>query len=147
LGAQQAKLDADLRTSALLGTPSVPSVHDYYTFALTDGGRLVPMANELIDRHLAILVAVRRFPCMGGAGSRSLRFNNYVRMQHFACRSTYVPLRRLLGDIVRREVLQRLFAGHGTLGSYLRDALQEGIADIVACLHVPRVWACGVFLF
>ena len=30
LGAQQGKLDADLRTSALLGTPSVQSVHDYY---------------------------------------------------------------------------------------------------------------------
>jgi hypothetical protein len=27
---------------------------------------------------------------------------------------------------------------HGTLGSYLRDALQEGNADAVACLHVPR---------
>jgi hypothetical protein len=29
LGAQQGKLDADLSTSALLGTPSVRSVHDY----------------------------------------------------------------------------------------------------------------------
>jgi hypothetical protein len=25
-----------------------------------------------------------------------------------------------------------------TLGSYLRDALQEGNADVVACLVVPR---------
>jgi hypothetical protein len=31
------KLDADLRTSALRGTPSVQSVHDYYPFALEDG--------------------------------------------------------------------------------------------------------------
>jgi hypothetical protein len=30
LGAQHGKLDADLRTSALLGTLSVQSVHDYY---------------------------------------------------------------------------------------------------------------------
>jgi hypothetical protein len=104
------------------------------------------MANELVDRHLAIFVVVRRFLCMGGAGSRSLRSNNYVRIQHFACRSTYVPFRRLLGDILRREVLQRLFDAHGTLGSYLRDSLQKGIADVVACLHVPRVWACGVFV-
>jgi hypothetical protein len=27
---------------------------------------------------------------------------------------------------------------HGTLGSYLRDALQEGSDDAVACLPVPR---------
>jgi hypothetical protein len=26
----------------------------------------------------------------------------------------------------------------GTLGSYLRDALKEGNANVVACLHVPR---------
>jgi hypothetical protein len=32
-----------------------------------------------------------------------------------------------------------LHALHGaTLGSYLRDALQEGSADVVACLYVPR---------
>jgi hypothetical protein len=35
LGAHHGKIDADLRTSALLGTPSVESVHDYYfPFAL-----------------------------------------------------------------------------------------------------------------
>jgi hypothetical protein len=37
LGAQHVKLDADLRTSALLGTLAVQSVHDYYPFALEDG--------------------------------------------------------------------------------------------------------------
>jgi hypothetical protein len=31
------------------------------------------------------------------------------------------------------------------LGSYPRDALEEGSADDVACLHVPRAWACGFF--
>ena len=36
LGAQHGKFNADLRTSALLGTPSVQSVHDYYPFALED---------------------------------------------------------------------------------------------------------------
>jgi hypothetical protein len=38
LGAQHGKLDLDLRTSALLGTPSVHSVPDYYPFAVKDGG-------------------------------------------------------------------------------------------------------------
>jgi hypothetical protein len=40
---------------------------------------------------------------------------------------------------VRREFLQRLSgAPHGTLGSCLRDAFQEGSADAVACLPIPR---------
>jgi hypothetical protein len=92
LGAQHGKLDADLRTSALLGTPSVQSIHDYYPlFAMEDGSRLAPVAAELVDR-LAILVAIRRFLGMGAADSRSLRYDSYVRMQHFVRRSTYVPL-------------------------------------------------------
>jgi hypothetical protein len=137
LGAQHGKLDADLRTFALLGTPSVQSVHEYYPFALKDGSRLAPMAGELVDR-MAILVAVRRFPGMGAADSRSLRSDNYVRMQHLVRRTTYVPFRRFRGD-VRREFMQRLSAVlHGTLGSYLRDALHEGSADALACLLVPR---------
>jgi hypothetical protein len=56
LGARHSKLDADLRTSALLATPSVQSVHDYYTFARHDEGRFAPMAAKMVDR-LAILVA------------------------------------------------------------------------------------------
>jgi hypothetical protein len=44
--------------------------------------------------------------------------------------------------------MQRIYAAlHGTLGSYLRDALQEGSAETVACLPVPRAWACGGFFF
>jgi hypothetical protein len=74
LGAQHGELNADLRTCALLGTPSVQSVHDYYPFAMENGGRLAPMAVELVDR-LAILVAVRRFHGMGVADSRSLCFD------------------------------------------------------------------------
>jgi hypothetical protein len=59
-------------------------------------------------------------------------------MQHFARRSTSVPFRRFLCD-VRREFMQRLsVALHGTLGSYLREAFQEGSADAVACLPIPR---------
>jgi hypothetical protein len=54
---QQAKMDADLRTSSSHGTRSIRCVHDYYPFALEDGGRLAPMAVDLVDR-LAILVAV-----------------------------------------------------------------------------------------
>jgi hypothetical protein len=90
-----------MRTSALcfalLGTPSVQSIHDYYPFAMEDGDRLAPMAAELDDR-LAILVAVRRFPGMGAADSRSLRYDSYVRMQHFVRRSTFVPFWRSLGE-------------------------------------------------
>jgi hypothetical protein len=78
LGAQHGKNDADLRTCALLGTPSVHLVRDYYPFALEDGGRLAPMAAELVDRQ-AILVTFRRLPGMG-ADSRSLRFGGYVRL-------------------------------------------------------------------
>jgi hypothetical protein len=44
---------------------------------MEDGGRLAPMSAELVDR-LAILVDVRRFPCMGAADSRSLRSDSYV---------------------------------------------------------------------
>jgi hypothetical protein len=129
LGAQHGKLDADLRTCALLGTPSVQSIHDYYPFAMEDGGRLAPMAVELVDR-LAILVAVRRFPGKGAADSRSLRSDSYVRMQHFVRRTAYVPFRRFLGD-VRREFMQHHSpALHGTLGN----------ADAVACLPAPRAW-------
>jgi hypothetical protein len=137
LGAQHGKLDADLRTFNLHGTPSVQSIHDYYPFAIDDGGRLAPMAAELVDR-LAILVVVRRFPGMGAADSRSFRSDSYVRMQHFVRRPTFVPFWRFLGD-VRREFMQLLYdVRHGTFGSYLRDAFHEGSADAVACLHVPR---------
>jgi predicted metal-binding protein len=114
LRAQQGKLDAYLRTSALIGTPSIQSVHDYYPFALEGGGRLAPTAAELVDR-LAILVGVSRFSCMGAANSRSLRFDNDVRMWHFIRRYTCVPFRRFLGD-VRRVYMQCLSAAlHGPL--------------------------------
>jgi hypothetical protein len=69
LGAQHGKLDADLRTSALLRTPSVQPIHDYYPFAMEDGGLLASMVAELVDR-LAILVFVRRFHGMGDADLR-----------------------------------------------------------------------------
>jgi hypothetical protein len=95
------------------------------------------MAAELVDL-LAILVAVRRFPSMEAADSRSLRSDSYVRMQHFSRRSTSLPFRRFLGD-VRREFMQRLSAAlHGTMGFYLRDSFQEGSAGAVACRPIPR---------
>jgi hypothetical protein len=84
---QFAKLDADLRISALLGTSSIQPIHDYYPFAHEDEGRLAPKAAQLVDR-LDILVAVRRFLGMGVADSRFLRFAGYVRMQHFVRRTT-----------------------------------------------------------
>jgi hypothetical protein len=68
----------------------------------------------------------------------SLRYDNYVRLQQFVRRTTYVPFRRFLGD-TRREFMQHMCAAlHGTLGSYLGDALQEGNVDVVACLLVLR---------
>jgi hypothetical protein len=89
LGAQHGKLDADLRTSALLGTPSVQSLHDYNPFAPEDGGRLAPtMAGELVDCIMPILVAIRRFHGMVAAYSRTLRSGTNVRIQHFVRRST-----------------------------------------------------------
>jgi hypothetical protein len=43
--------------------------------------------------------------------------------------------------------MQRLSAAlHGTLGSYLRDAFQEGSAHVVACLPVPRALDFSSFL-
>jgi hypothetical protein len=97
-----------MRTSTLLLCLARQSIHDYYQFPMEDGGRLASMAAELVDR-LAILVAARRFPGMGAANSRSLRSDNYVRMQHFVRRTTSFPFRRFLGD-VRREFMQRLSA-------------------------------------
>jgi hypothetical protein len=40
---------------------------------------------------LYILVAARRFLGMGAADSRSLRFGNYVCMQHFVRRTKLFP--------------------------------------------------------
>jgi hypothetical protein len=104
------------------------------------------MPTELAYRLLAILVAVRRFTSMGVAYSRSLHFDSYVRMQHFVRRSPFVPFQHFLGD-VHREFMQRLSAAlHRTLGSCFRNALQEGSADVVVCLHVPRAWMLSSFL-
>jgi hypothetical protein len=45
------------------------------------------------------------------------------------------------------EFMQRFSSTlRGTLGSYLRDALQEGSADAVACLPVPRAHVFSCFL-
>jgi hypothetical protein len=84
LGAQYGKFDGDLRTSALLGTPSVQYVHDYYPFA----HRLAPMAAELVNR-MASLVVARRFLGVGVADSCPLLSGSYFRMQHFVRRSTF----------------------------------------------------------
>jgi hypothetical protein len=84
------------------------------------------------------MVVVRLFPCIGEADSRLLRSDNYVRLQNFARRYTFGRFRRFLRD-VRREFMQRLYvAVHSTLGSYLRDALQEGSADAVGFFDVPH---------
>jgi hypothetical protein len=84
-------------------------------------------------------------PVVGVTDSRSLRCDDYVRMQHVVRRSTFIPFRRFLWG-VRREFMQGLFAAlHGTLGSHLRDASHEATAGAVACLNVPRAKGCGGF--
>jgi hypothetical protein len=96
LEAQQGRLDAYLRNSALLGSSSLQSVHDYHPFALEGVGRLAHVTAELVV-CLAILVAERHFLDMCAVDSRSLRSNNYVRMNRIVRRSTYVPFRRFWG--------------------------------------------------
>jgi hypothetical protein len=71
LGAQQGKLDADLRTSALLGTSSFQSANDYYPFALEYGDELALVAAEMVE-GLSISVAFHHFFGMGVSDSRSL---------------------------------------------------------------------------
>jgi hypothetical protein len=77
------------------------------------------MAAKLVDR-LAILVVVHRFLDMGATDNRSLRYESYIRMQHFARRTTYVPFRRVGGDM-RREFMQSLStARHDTWGNEMK---------------------------
>jgi hypothetical protein len=64
------------------------------------------MAAEVAYRKF-FLEVLRRFPGMGAADSRSLRYDRYVSMRHFVRRSTFVSFRRFGGD-VRRKLLQRL---------------------------------------
>jgi hypothetical protein len=102
------------------------------------------MAVELVDR-LAILVAFRRFP-----GMVLLALDPCALTGMSVCKISFVELLMILfgvfGD-VRREFMQRLSAAlHGTLGSYLRDAFDEGSADAVACLSIPRAKVFPSFL-
>jgi ABC-type proline/glycine betaine transport system permease subunit len=60
-----------------------------------------------------------------------------------ACNISFVELLMslfgVLGGGLWREFMQRLSAAlRGTLGSYLRDAFQEGSADAVVYRHVTR---------
>jgi hypothetical protein len=61
-----------------------------------------------------------------------------VVLTSFSCKNILISPWRFSGE-VRREFMQSLSADfHDTLGSYLRDALQEGNADAVAYLPIPR---------
>jgi hypothetical protein len=133
-------MDANLRTSSSLGSPSIQSVHDYHSFALEDGDRLAPMAVDLVDR-LANLVVLGLKPSTGVADSRYLRSESHARMNEYVRWSTYARVRRFLGD-VRRELIKCIFVVlHGTLGSEIRDVLHEGSAIVVAYHHAPpRAW-------
>jgi hypothetical protein len=68
-------------------------------------------------------------------------------MKDFVRRFTSFPFRRFLGD-VRRELMQGLCVIlHGTLGSYLRIAFNEGGLTVVACLLAPRAQAYVLVFF
>jgi hypothetical protein len=137
LAAQQAKFDRDVQASTRTGTPPVHTVHEYYPFVVEDGGRLAPLACELLDR-LAVLVALRRFPGFGAHVARSLRSESLPRMKKFVRESTSPIFRRFLGD-VRREFFQRVsIVLHSTLGSYLADAVQGGRAAAVCCFSAQH---------
>jgi len=137
LAAQQKKFDRDVRASACAGTPPLHTVHDYYPFAVEDGGRLAPLACELLDR-LAILVALRRFPGFGAHVARSLRSESFLRMKKFVRDSTSPSFRRFLGE-VRREFYQKIsIVLHSTLGSYLADVVQGGRAAARGCFSAQH---------
>jgi hypothetical protein len=83
-------------------------------------------------------MVVLRFPSLSAADSRSLRFKGYALVKKNVQRSTTVHFRRSLGG-VRCELMQRLSMFlHGSMGSYLRDALHEGNANVVAYLPATR---------
>jgi hypothetical protein len=70
-------------------------------------------------------------------------------MQHFVRPTTYVPFRRFGGN-ARREFMQRLFAAlYGALGSYLRDALQEGLVFPFPsfCLAASTAFSCNNLIY
>jgi hypothetical protein len=58
------------------------------------------------------------------------------------CNVSFVPLHMLLfdvfGEMCGENSCNVFLLLYGTLGSYLRDALQEGSAHAVACLRVSR---------
>jgi hypothetical protein len=63
----------------------------------------------------------------------ALRSDNEVCIKEYVRRSISVPLRRFLVD-VRRDIIQCLSVVlHGTLGSYLLDAVHEGLPNVLAC--------------
>jgi hypothetical protein len=103
----------------MLNTNSETSSHLLPPFAL-------PPSDTVATEHNIFVCAV---------SSPKANRHSYVRMQHFVRRTTSLFLFGVFGEDVRREFMQRLFATlHGTLGSYLRDAFQEGSADTLACL-------------
>jgi hypothetical protein len=75
---------------------------------------------------------------MGAADSRSFRSDSYARMKEIVRRSTYVAFRRFLEDALRKRIQRLSVVPHGTLSSYLRDAMHEGYGAPIACLPAPR---------
>jgi hypothetical protein len=142
MGAQQARLDADIRTSSFLGMPSIKIVHCYYPFTLIKvGGRLAPLAAGWIDRLAISLVIVRRFPSFGAAEYRFWRFGSYTPHEG-VCTPVYIfPLPSIPWGRTSCVHSASFVFFHGTFGSYVRAALHEGGASTVACLHAPRTQA------
>jgi hypothetical protein len=80
------------------------------------------MAGELVQRW-AIMVVVRRFPSMGAAGSRPLRYGSYARMKEFAVYIHIFPSVKSWGLL--------------TLLRFIRRACKrEEVENVVVCLTI-----------
>jgi hypothetical protein len=102
-----------------------------------DGGRLAPIAVELVDR-LAILVAIHRFLGMGSGSvdSRSLRSNNVFHMQHVVRHYLSPLLFGVLGGMCGDGSCNVFPLFDIVLWVHISATLCS--ADAVACLPVPR---------
>jgi hypothetical protein len=104
---------------------------------MEDGGRLAPMAVELVDR----LACWRQFVASLAWVLLTLALCALKAMS--VCRISFVELLMFLFDVFGGmsdvNSCNGFFAArHGTLGSYLRDALHGGSGNAVACLLVLR---------
>jgi hypothetical protein len=95
---------------------------------------------RLYSSHLAILVAVRRFPCMDIVNYGLLRRDTYVRMQHFVRRYIFVTSRRFLGD------MRRFWRNLCNVFPLLFMVLLVSIFVMTCMRAVPKMWNASLCL-